>query len=345
MTGNSGDIAPSYQLGCCHMKPCSLNLASAFCLPFLFSIASAQAAAPLTAEAPIVIPQTSGSFDFLQIDEVNHRLLAAHTGNNSLDVFDLADGKLIKSVPTGKCQDVGVDTAAGKYYVSVSKEKKVVVIDSKSFAKTAEIKLEGEADAAVFNPKNSCFYVGHDDAKDLWVVDMKKNAVTATIAIPEGPEIVVYDAATDRLFQNIKSNDSMVVIDAKTNTIQATWPTAPATRPHGMVLNPKTNHLLCAGANGKMVTIDATSGKVINAVDIASGVDQVAFDPTSQRAYAASSKGEISVVQDEAAGAKSLGNVKSNPGAKTIACDPATHAVWIAYGEGKTSYVRRFLSK
>jgi DNA-binding beta-propeller fold protein YncE len=307
--------------------------------------AAAQTAVPLTAEAAVLVPESTGGFDFLQIDEPNHRLLAAHTGNNSLDVFDLADGKLIAHVATGKCQDVGVDSAGAKYYVSVSKEKKVCIIDSKTLQKTSEIPLEGEADAAVYNPKNQCFYVGHDDGKAVWVVDTKKNAVTATITIPEGPEIIVYDAVSDRLFQNIKSNDTMSVIDAKTNQVQASWPTAPATHPHGMALNPKTNHLLCAGANGKMVTIDTTTGKVVNAVDIASGVDQVAFDPTTQRAYAASGKGEISVVQDEAAGAKSLGNIKSNAGAKTIACDPATHSVWIAYAEGKSSYVRRFTSK
>ncbi len=324
------------------MKSHLRDAVSLLFLSFFLGSAFAQTPELMTGEAPVLVPDSTGSFNFLQIDAANHRLLAAHTGNNSLDVFNLADGKLIKHVPTGKAQDVAVDAAAGKYYVSVSAEKKVCIIDSKSFEKTGEIALDGEADAAVFNSKNHCFYVGHDDAKELWVVDMNKKAVTATITIPEGPEIVVYDPASNRIFQNIKSNDSMVVIDPETNTVQQTWSTAPAKRPHGMVLNPKTKHLLCAGANGKLVTIDSTSGKVINSVDIAEGVDQVAFDATSQRAYCAGGKGEFSIVEDAAAGAILLGNVKTAPGAKTIACDPDTHAVWVAYAEGKASYIRRF---
>jgi DNA-binding beta-propeller fold protein YncE len=325
------------------MKISSTSIPSLICLPFLLSsTVFAQTEAPLKANAPVVVPDSTGSFDFLQIDAANNRLLAAHTGNNSLDVFDLADGKLIKHVATGKCQDVSVDEAAGQYYVTVSKEKMVVIVDSKTFEKKGEIKLDGEADAAVFAPSHHALYVGHDDGTEVWVVDTQKKAITATITIPEGPEIIVYDAVSDKLWQNIKSNDTMSVIDAKTNKIEASWPTKPATHPHGMALNPTTHHLLCAGANGKLAVMDSATGKLINTVDIAGGVDQVAFDPGTQRAYAASSKGEISVIQDSPEGGKSLGNIKSNPGAKTIACDAKTHTVWVAYGEGKASFVRSF---
>ncbi len=313
-------------------------------LPLLTLLAlssTALAGEPLSAEAPILIPDSKGSFDFIRMDEANHRVLACHTGNNTLDVFDAADGKLLKKIPTGKCQDVAVDGATGKYFVSVSKEKNVSIIDSKKLEKTGEIKLAGEADACVFNPKNHCLYAGEDDAKNLFVVDTVAGKVTTSITIPEGPELVVYDAVSDRIFQNIKSNDTLQVIDPNTNTIKASWSTTPAAHPHGLVFNPKTHHLLCAGNNGKLAIIDATSGKVIGSVDIAAGVDQVAFDTDLQRAYCASGKGEVTTVQDSATGATALGTLKTNAGAKTITCDSSTHACWIAYGEKDASYLRR----
>ena len=75
--------------------------------------------APLTLGEPMVVPGTKGGFDFLQVDQQLHRLLADHTGK-TLDVFDLPEGKLIKSVAAGAAQGVAIDTAHDSYYVTVS---------------------------------------------------------------------------------------------------------------------------------------------------------------------------------------------------------------------------------
>src|SRR5580765_275373 len=84
-----------------------------------------RAAEPLVAGQPVLIPDSTGSFDFLHVDSVNRRLLAAHTGNKTLDVFDLDTGKLIKHVATGKAQGEAVDSEGGKYYVSTSADRLV----------------------------------------------------------------------------------------------------------------------------------------------------------------------------------------------------------------------------
>lgn len=299
------------------------------------------ASAPLVAGTPMVVPESKGGFDYLQVDEAQRRLLANHTANNTLDVFDLDSGKLIKHVPTGKAQGVAVVPEAGKYFVAVSREQVVVVIDSKTLEKTGEIKLAGPGDAIAFNPKNHCVYVGHDDGPHLWVIDTRTEKIVATIDIPDGPEWVLYDASTDRVFQNIKSNDSLLVIDPASNTIRERWATAPAKSPHGLALNPKTHRLFCAGTNGKLAVMDSMTGKVITSVNIATGIDQIAYDPELKRVYCASRNGVISVVEETADGAASLGDVKTGPGAKTITVDPKTHAVWVAYADKEKSYVLR----
>jgi DNA-binding beta-propeller fold protein YncE len=301
--------------------------------------------APLVADPAIQVPDSSGGFDFLKIDEANHRLLANHTGNSTLDVFDLTDGKLLKDIKTGKAQDVAVDASAGKCYVSVSKEQKVAIVDSISLEVTSEIKLDGPADAIALDPVRHQLYVGHDDEKDLWVFDMKESKLIATIAIAAGPEVVVYDAASDRVFQNIKTNDTVLAIDAKTHTVHDTWPTAPAKAPHGLAYNPVTHHLFCAGTNGQLAVLDSESGKAVDSVEISKGVDQIVFDIFTHRVYCACGSGKISVVEDSATGVKPLGDVDSAPGAKTLACDQKSHAVWIAYADKSASYIRCFQQK
>jgi DNA-binding beta-propeller fold protein YncE len=302
------------------------------------------AEAPLTAGQAIVVPDAKGPFDFLEVDAPQRRLLANHTGNNTLDVFDVESGKLIKHIATGKAQGVAIDSQAGKYYVSVSREQVVVIIDSKTLEKIGQVKLTGPADAIAFNPKDHRVYVGHDDATELWVIDSTAAKLVATIAIPAGPEYVIYDAVSDRVFQNIKSNDSVLVIAPATNTIKERWSVAPAQRPHGLALDAKSHRLFCAGQNGKLAIMDSVTGKVLTSVDIAPGIDQIAFDPEKKRVYCASNTGVISVVEETAEGAVSLGDIKTGPGAKTIAVDPQTHAVWVAYADKEHSYILRLTS-
>jgi DNA-binding beta-propeller fold protein YncE len=297
---------------------------------------------PLVKGTPTLVPDSKGGFDFLEVDSDQRRLLANHTGNSTLDVFDLDSGKLIKQVATGAAQGVAIHAAAGKYFVSVSREKLLVIIDSKTLAKVGEVKLDGPADALAFDPKHGRVYVGHDDEGDLWVIDPGAQKIVATIAIPKGPEYVIYDESSDRVFQNIKSDDSLLVIDPASNSIKARWATAPAKSPHGLALDSHTHRLFCAGNNGKLAVIDSSSGRMVRSVDIAPGVDQIAFDPDKKRLYCASRTGVISVVEESADGDPVfLADVKTAPGAKTIAVDPKTHAVWVAYADTAGSYICR----
>jgi DNA-binding beta-propeller fold protein YncE len=294
---------------------------------------------PLVAEPPVLVPDSTGSFDFLEVDVAQRRLLAAHTGNNSLDVFDLDFGKLIKHVATGKAQGEAVDSEGGKYYVSTSADQAVAVVDSKTLEKTGEIKLPGDADDILFDPKNRRVYVDFDHGTNIWVIDATSQRIVASIPIPDTPEAIVYDPASDRIFQNIVSEVSVKVIDPSDNTVKATWPLAPAARPHGLAIDSKTQRLFSAGNNGKLIVLDATNGKQITTVDIAKGTDQIVFDPGNRRIYCGCGGGIISVVQETDSGATLFGNVQTVGTGKTLTVDPKTHTVWTAYFDKTNCYL------
>ena len=311
-------------------------------LPVLALPAFAFAADPLTPQAPISIPNSKGGFDFLEVDAAQSRLLLDHTGNGTLDVIDVKAGKLLKQIPTGAAMGVAVDEKAGRYYVSVSKEKKMVIIDSRTLEKTGEVALPGPADGLVFASKHNRVFVTHDDEKEVWSIDPVAKKIEATVAIGAGPEYGIYDAAGDRIFLNIKTTDSLMVIDPATNKVTATWPTGDAKHPHGLAFDAKAGRLYVAGNNGKLAILSATDGKILGSVDTVTGVDQIALDAGNGRIYCPSGSGSMTVVQTSADGAKALGNVTTAKGAKTVAVDPATHAVWIAYAEGSGCFARKF---
>jgi len=317
-------------------------LAIAISFASLYAVGHLFAETPvLTADKPIVIPDSHGKFDFIEVDQQAGRLLAAHTGNATLDIFDSATGKFIKSVQTGVDQDAAVDSKGGKYHVAVSAGKKLVTVDSTTFEVTGETPLTGPADILAFDPKNNTAYIGHDDSTEVWAVDVIAKKIVATITIPEGPEGIIYDEVSDRVYANSKIGDAVVVIDPATNKPVATWPTAPAQKPHGSALDAEGHRLFVVGANGKLVAIDLKSGKVTGSVDIAPRVDEIAFDPGLKRVYCASGAGVLSVVDAKDESLKSLGDVPTHEGTHSVAVDAKTHAVWIAFAEGNQSFIQR----
>lgn len=300
----------------------------------------AMADAPLTAQKPIVIPGGPGAFDWMVLDARSHRLFASHKGTKTVAIVDLQSETALPSVTVGTAQGVAVDRRDNKIFLGDDEEHKIVILDNTTLKPTGEIAVDGPVDDILYCRKNGMVYADHDDGTDVWVIDPKTEKIVATIKIPDAPEKIEYDRTSDRIYQNIKSNNTVQVIDPATNKIEKTFDTAPATGPHGLAIDGKTQRLFTAGNNGKLAVIDMNTGKVIASVDIAKGVDQIAFDPGNKRIYCAC-RGTISVVQETDDGAKLLGNVDSPKGSHTIAVDRGTHAVWTCYFDDHDSYLMK----
>ena len=301
---------------------------------------------PLAGHEPIEIPNSKGGFDYLQVDNDKRRLLLDHTGNGTLDIIDLNTEKVLKQIKTGAAQSVSIDSKKNRYYVAVSKEKKFVIIDSEKLAVIGELPLPGPGDANAMGPKGvNRVFVGHDDETDLWVIDPDARKIVTTLKIPAGPEYIIAEDDTSRVYLLIKSDDSLQVVSASDNnsTISASWPTAPAKRPHGLALDVRGEHrLFVAGINGKLAVLKASDGKLLGTADIVTGVDQIAFDAAKDRLYCPSGNGKMTVLDTSGNSVKPIGDVATNKGAKTTTFDPKTHAVWVAYSEGGKCYARKF---
>lgn len=321
------------------------TLALALPLPLL-APATGAAAEVLKGHAPMEIPNSRGGFDYLQVDAVRNRLLLDHTGNGTLDIIDLATEKLIKQIKTGAAMGVAMDAKSQHYYVSVSKEKKFVIIDAEKLEITGELPLPGPGDALAVGPTGvNRVFVGHDDEKDLWVIDPVAKKIVTTIPIAAGPEYIVVENDKSLIYMNIKSDDTVLAISASDNnsTIASTWPTAPAKHPHGLALDLRApRRLFVAGVNGKLAVLSTDGGKLLGSADMVNGVDQIAFDAAKERLYCPSGSGKMTVLDTSGGSVKSLGDVVTNKGAKTVTVDPKTHAVWVAYSEGGKCYARKF---
>lgn len=317
-----------------------------FACPFLFPVSCASANPVLTALGPVEIQSTHDKFDFIKIDPANHRLLACHSGNGTLDVIDLTTAKLIKSVPTGAAQGVAVDEKNGRYFVSTSKPPKMVSVDSTNLEITGEVALSCPADLITYQPSTNRVFVCNDDKPEMWLIDPEKKTILSTITFPgAGMEDFGFDEQERYIFQCLKDSSQLAKLDPKSGKIVSLWSTTPAEKPHGLAFVEGTNEVLIAGS-GKLVMLDLSSGKTVSSVDISLKVDEIAYDAVKHRVYCASGLGTISIVGVERKTLTPMGSVPSSVGAHSIAVDQLTHKVWIAFAakDGR-SYIESFTSK
>lgn len=308
----------------------------AFVLPLLADDA-------LTPNAPVEVTGTHGRFDFIKFDSSNHRLLGCHTENGSLDVIDAATSKLIKSIATGNAQGVAVDNKNDRYFVSCSKPPKLVIIDSTKLEITGEVALPGPADVMAYDSTLDWAFVCNDDKPELWVIDPAAKTILTTLAMPgAGMEDLGIDDKSAYLYQCLKDSNELVQVDLKGLKVITNWPTAPVEKPHGLALIPGTDTVLVVGGNGKLGLMSQTSGQVLSSTDIAPKVDEIAYDPGLKRAYCASGTGVISVVAQDAGKLMTLAPLTSSPGAHSIAVDPMTHTVWIAFAKDGKAYIQAY---
>jgi YVTN family beta-propeller protein len=317
-----------------------LRLMTAVLVLFSISaVSSAEQPLVLVPAASVEIEHSSGKFDFLRIDALRHRLLAAHENDGTMDYIDLHTNSLITRLKVGGAVDSAVDTASKFYYVSVQEAARVAVVDATTLKEVKSIKTAGPTDAIIYEPKNHKVYVTHDEGADVWVIDPATSTVVGAVSVPGVPEFMVYDEAADRIYLNIKSKDTVAVIDPSSNQVVKQWPTLPAQQPHGMALDVAAHRLFSAGGNGKLVAIDTKSGLVTGSVDIVPKVDQIAFDAVGSLVYCAGA-GKMSVVRAIGGKLTALGDVTTAATARNVAVDPATRAVWSTFTNGKSSFAK-----
>src|ERR1043165_2914880 len=113
-------------------------------------------------------------------------------------------------------------------------------------------------------------------------------------------------------------------------TVLATWPLAPGEGPTGLAIDRKTERLFAA-CEGKMVVVDAKTGKVITTVATGTGTDGMEFDPDLKYVFSPNGgDGTLTVIHEDSPDKYSIvENVKTQARARTMTLDTKTHKVYL----------------
>ena len=308
---------------------------------FMVSIACAQQPATPAAQTP---PAASsgyhldatwkiggeGGWDYLCFDADARRLYIAR--EDRIQVIDADTGALAGEVPgLDGAHGVALVPALGRGFASSGKSDAVIIFDLKSLKPVGTpVRVGNKPDAIVYDPASKHVLAMDGKSGDATVIDPESGKVLATVALGGKPEFAAADGK-GTVFINLEDKSEIVALDTSANSIRQRWPIAPGESPTGLSIDVEKHRLFAGCANEKMMVLDAGSGKVLAALAIGKGVDATAFDPGTGFAFASNGDGTLTVVEEGAQGEfQVVENVKSQPGARTMALDLKTHAIFLA---------------
>ena len=172
--------------------------------------------------------------------------------------------------------------------------------DTKTLKTIKTIDVQGGPDAILFDPFNERVYIFSHTAPHATVINAVDGSVVGTIDLGGMPEQAVTDGK-GHVYVDIRDTDNVAVIDAKTLTVSAQYGLGgKGGRCSGLAIDVK-NHILFAACREPqtMVMLNASDGKILDALPIGSGVDSAIFNPRTMETYSAQVDGTLTIVKEK----------------------------------------------
>jgi DNA-binding beta-propeller fold protein YncE len=276
-----------------------------------------------------------GGWDYLTVDSDHKHLYLPRTTHTT--VLNTATGKIVADVP-GQKGNHGVALVPNVHrgFITDGKEGSVTVFDLKTFEVLGKVKAADDADGIIYDPSSGKVLVSCGDAGVMVPiapdVDPKAGQADAAVQLAGKPEFLVADGR-GKVFINLVDKDQVAVVDTKTMKVVDKWPTTPGGSPVGMSMDTEHRRLFVGCRKPqKLIVMSADDGKVLADLPIGAGVDATQFD--NGYVFASWRDGTLTVAKETSPGKfQVLQDLKTRPGAKTMAVDSSTHTIYLPTAE------------
>jgi DNA-binding beta-propeller fold protein YncE len=337
------------------MIPVRFVLLSAALLSVLPSYSQTSTQASESTNAPLRLAQTiempgtiKGNFDHFGVDLKRNRLFATPEDFKAVLIFDLGTGKLIQQIdgivrPHAVLYRPDID----RLYVTDGGDGSVKVYDGESYKQIARIPLLKDADSIGYDISRKYLYVdngGGDIGQTysmLSAIDTTTNSKLGEMKI-EGDtlEAMALDNYRPHIYLNDKATNQVIVIDRFRNKILAKWPLTMGKQNVALALDEQRQRLFVGCRSGQIVVLDSNTGKELQTLPIAQGVDDLIYDARTQRLYA-SANGEVDVFeQTDLNHYVSRGSVASGPNGRTARLVPELNRLFVAVPQSGSQSAR-----
>ena len=298
----------------------------------------------------IPLPGEGTSWDYLGADSANRHIFISH--GPQLEVLDadsyavvgkiVAPGADFSKPETLTGQGVRGAAAApdlGRGFTSNGRDGSMSIFDLKTLKVLAVVKVGENPDGYLYDPASHRGFTFSNRTKGATAVDIKEAKMVGNVDLGGKPEAAAADGK-GHVFVNVQDKDIVTKFDSRSLTVDESWPTAPCQQPTSIAIDPKNQRLFvgCRGKAPTLVVMNAENGKIITTLPIGDGTDAAAFDPETRLVFTSNGEGTVTVIQQESADEyKVVENVKTEPGARTMALDLKTHKLFLITADRTTS--------
>jgi DNA-binding beta-propeller fold protein YncE len=311
---------------------------AAFLVLFVIPVRGQEASALKLAQTLTLPSDIKGNFDHFGVDLKGNRLFATPEGYKAVLVFDLKSGKPIHTIKgIGKPHAVLYREDLNRIYVTDGDAGDLKIFDGTNYALLSSVKLLEDADSIGYDPKTNYLYIDngggdvHQTYSMMSVVDTTAGKKLADIKIDgDTLEAMSLENSTPKLYVNNKAKNQVDVVDREKRAILASWPVTKCKTNVAMAFDESNHRLFIACRTGQISVLDTQTGKETTALPITKGVDDIIYDPTSKRIYAACD-GDVDVYEQSGPDQyKRLAQVPTGPLARTARLVPELNRYFVA---------------
>jgi DNA-binding beta-propeller fold protein YncE len=283
----------------------------------------------------IPLPGVKGRIDHLDVNLRDGLVYVAALGNNTLEVVDLAGGRVVHSIN-------GLDEPQGVGYIPQTREIVVAnggrgdcyFYDARTFEKVATIHLASDADDVRVDSAAGKIYIGYGTG-GIAVIDAVSHKQVGDIKLPGHPESFQLDKGLVSLFVNVPDAHMVGVVDLGRSMPTGKWETAEASANFPMALD-TVRHRVFVGYRhpARLVVYDGRSGKVLTSVAMTGDADDLYYDHASGKVFVSGGAGAVSIFQAGKNGIyEQTANIPTRSGARTSLLVPERHTLVVAARE------------
>ena len=268
-----------------------------------------------------------GGWDYLTVDSAARRLYVSHATH--VVVVDLDSKKIVGDLPnTPGVHGIALAPELNRGFISNGRGNNVTIFDLKTLKASGTVATGENPDDITYDKGTSRVFVFNGRSKSATVIDAKSGSVAATIPLPGKPEFAISDGK-GHVYNNLEDTSEIVEIDAAKAAVTKKYSLNPCDGPSGMAYDAKSRRLFSVCSNRLMAISDPDAGKVVGTVPIGAGSDGVAFDPGPGYAMSSNGDGTLTIVAQAGGKWDAVENIATERGARTIAVDEKTHAVYL----------------
>lgn len=273
----------------------------------------------LKLEKIIPLPGVKGRIDHMDINLKEQVVYIAALGNNTLEVVDLHQGKLIHSIKgLDEPQGIGYIPQNNEIFAANGGNGDCYFYNARSFEKTATIHLSSDADDVRYDSTDRKIYVGYGEG-DIAMIDADSHRQIGEVKLPVHPESFQIDEQAKTLFVNLPDANMIGVVDMKQLSLVKQWKRSVPLANFPMALD-AMHHRLFIGYRlpAKLLVLDSGTGKMIGTNTMTNDADDLYYDEATGRIYVSGGGGSISIFGQQDGGAyHEIANIPTRGGART----------------------------